>query len=106
MKKVMVSNGLRGKQNPEEYVKGCRLAVDNDLTRRGEADTHERMDTFFKDFNGNRLQFLGKSISEGVALADVVYFMDDWHNYDGCVVEHLVCQRYGVPIRYLSTEGF
>ena len=103
MKKVMISNGLRGKSDPEGYVEKVRAAVEADIERRGESATHERLDTFFKDFNGTRLQFLGKSISEGVAHADVVYFMDDWHNYDGCCVEHMCCQRYGVEIRYLNT---
>jgi hypothetical protein len=104
MKKVMISNGLRGKSDREAYVRQVREAVDRDLLYRNEDATHERLDTFFKDFNGNRLQFLGKSISEGLALADVVYFMDDWHEYDGCVVEHLAAVRYGVAIRYLSSD--
>ena len=103
MKKIMVSNGLRGKTDPEEYVKKCREVVDRYYTAKGES--FERLNTFFADFNGNRLQFLGKSISEGLALADEIVFVDDWQNYDGCLSEHFIAVRYGVPCVYLSTEN-
>jgi len=102
MKKIMISNGLRGKENPVEYVQKCRSAVEEYYARRGEEI--ERLDTFFKDYDGNRLQFLGKSISEGVALADEVVFMDDWEQYDGCRTEHFVCVTYKVPVRYLESK--
>ena len=102
MKRIMVSNGLRGKENPKEYVERCRSAVDAYYSATGEA--FERIDTFFTDFNGNRLQFLGKSISEGLALADEVVFMDDWEKYDGCRAEHFIAAQYGVPCVYLSTD--
>jgi len=102
MKKVMVSNGLRGKTDPEGYVRQCRAAVDRYFEAKGEAI--ERINTFFDDFDGNRLQFLGKSISEGLALADVVVFMDDWQNYDGCRTEHFIAAQYGVECVYLESE--
>ena len=102
MKRVMISNGLRGKEDPAAYVEKCRKAVDEYYTKRGEE--FERLDTFFKDFNGNRLQFLGRSISEGLALADEVVFMDDWHHYDGCLTEHFIATRYGVPCVYLTSN--
>jgi len=57
----------------------------------------------FSDFNGNRLQLLSKSIMEGLALANEVCFMDDWHNYDGCRAEHFIARLYGVPCVYLNT---
>ena len=101
MKRIMVSNGLRGRANAEEYVKRCRAAVDQHYIEKGEP--FERIDTFFKDFDGNRLQFLGKSISEGIALADEVVFMDDWEKYDGCRCEHFIAVQYGVPCVYLRT---
>jgi hypothetical protein len=108
MKKIMISNGMRGKTDPEGYVKKCREAVDAYYAAKGES--FERINTFFADFclpagkvDGNRLQFLGKSISEGLALADEVVFMDDWHKYDGCLAEHFIAVRYGVPCVYLES---
>ena len=96
--KIFVSNGLRGKENPKEYVDKCRVAVDKKYPNG------ERIDSYFPDFDGNRMQFLGKSIQDCLSQADLAVFMDDWHNYDGCVVEHLVAQRYGVEIDYISTK--
>jgi len=97
----MISNGMRGKENVKQYVDACRNAVDKYYTSKGEK--FERINTFFNDFNGNRLQFLGKSISEGLALADEVVFMDDWQNYDGCRTEHFIATQYGIPCVYLET---
>ncbi|MCL2005799.1 MAG: hypothetical protein FWG73_06505 [Planctomycetaceae bacterium] len=94
---IFISNGLRGKENPIEYVEKCRAAV----ARKYPDGT--RIDSYFKDFNGSRIEFLGKSI-ECLSQADLAVFMDDWHNYDGCVVEHMVCQKYGIPIDYISTK--
>ena len=101
MKKIMISNGLRGKENPEKYVQKCREVVDEFYKSRGEE--FERINTYFADFNGNRLQFLGKSISEGVAIADEVVFMDDWEKYDGCRCEHFIATQYGVKCVYLNS---
>ena len=101
-KKIMVSNGLRGKTNVEKYIKRCREAVDGYYTAKGEP--FERLNTYFADFDGNRLKFLGKSISEGLALADEVVFMDDWERYDGCRCEHFIATQYGVKCVYLSSR--
>jgi hypothetical protein len=101
MKKIMVSNGLRGKPDPEGYIEKCREAVDAYYAAKGE--DIELVDTFPDDFNGNRLQFLGKTISEELAIADEVAFMDDWQNYDGCLAEHFIAVRYGVPCVYLES---
>jgi hypothetical protein len=57
----------------------------------------ELIDTYFRDFNGNRLQFLGKSVSEGLAFADFALFVGDWKNFDGCACERFIAERYGVP---------
>ena len=55
MKKIMISNGLRGKADPERYVQKCREAVDAYYTAKGEP--FELINTYFGDFDGNRLQF-------------------------------------------------
>ena len=101
MKKIMVSNGLRGKAHPRQYVEACRRAVDDYYTKKGEP--YARIDTYFADFEGNRLQFLAKTISDGLAVADEVVFMDDWEKYDGCRCEHFIAAQYGVKCVYLSS---
>jgi hypothetical protein len=61
------------------------------------------IDTFFSDYKGNRLQFLGKSIMEGLAVADVAVFVDDWEKYDGCRCEHFIATQYGVKCIYYNS---
>jgi hypothetical protein len=102
MKKIMVSNGMRGKENVEQYIEACRDAVDAYYI--GKNESFERLNTFFADFDGNRIEFLGKSISEGLALADEVVFMDDWERYDGCRCEHFIATQYGLKCVYLNTD--
>jgi hypothetical protein len=60
----------------------------------------ELIDTYFMDFEGNRLQFLGKSILDGLALADVALFIGDWENFDGCRCEQFIAAQYKVPCLY------
>jgi hypothetical protein len=43
---------------------------------------------------------LGKSISEGLALADVALFIGDWENFDGCRCEQFIAAQYKVPCMY------
>jgi hypothetical protein len=60
----------------------------------------ELINTYFTDFNGNRLQFLGRSISEGLALADIALFVGDWENFDGCRCEQFIAAQYKIPCLY------
>jgi hypothetical protein len=96
MKKVFVSQPMRDKT--EEQIKSERDAA---LKAFKEArGPYTLIDTYFKDFDGNRLQFLGKSISEGLALADVALFIGDWENFDGCRCEQFIAAQYKVPCMY------
>jgi hypothetical protein len=102
MKKVFISQPMRGKTNAEiererDYALFCVRA------RFGCSENEvDLIDTFFKDFNGNRLEFLGKSIMEGLAKADVAVFVGDWQNYDGCRCEHFIATQYKVLCFYVN----
>lgn len=102
VKLVMISNGLQGKENPSEYVDRCRLVVADYYASLGEEV--QIINTYFNDYDGNRLQFLGKSITEGLAVADEIVFMDDWENHDGCSCENFIANKYGVSCIYLTTD--
>lgn len=39
---------------------------------------------------------LGRSI-QILGSCDQVWFLNDWKNYRGCLVEHEVCKMYGIP---------
>jgi hypothetical protein len=99
MKNVFISQPMRGKTPMEiesawEYAMFC--------VRSHYKEDAVRIDTFSKDFDGNRLEFLGKSIMEGLAKADVAVFVGDWQNYDGCRCEHFIASQYGVPCFYVN----
>jgi hypothetical protein len=102
MKKVFISQPMRGKTHADiERERDYALFCVRSIFGFGENDV-ELIDTFFKDFDGNRLEFLGKSIAEGLAKADVAVFVGDWHNYDGCRCEHFIAVQYKVPCFYVN----
>ena len=96
MKKVFVSQPMRGKTE-DEILSARETALKRLKENIG---PFELIDTYFAEFNGNRLQFLGKSISEGLALADAALFIGDWENFDGCRCEQFIAAQYGVPCYY------
>jgi hypothetical protein len=99
MKKVFISQPMKGKTD-EQIERERSLAIQRVTESLGEEV--EVIDTFFKDFNGNRLQFLGKSIMEGLARADIAVFVGDWEHYAGCLCEHYIAEQYGIPKFYCT----
>jgi hypothetical protein len=99
MKKIFISQPMRGKTN-EEILAERSIAVEKAKEKLGE--DVEVIDTFFNNFNGNRLQFLGKSITERLAVADAAVFAGDWREYDGCKCENYIAKRYKVPCVYVE----
>ena len=49
------------------------------------------------EINEDPLYALGESIKL-LANADYAYFMKGWNKARGCIIEHEVCERYGIPI--------
>ena len=47
--------------------------------------------------NKDPIYSLGESIKL-MANADCAYFMKGWNTARGCIIEHEVCERYGIPI--------
>jgi hypothetical protein len=100
MKKVFVSQPMKGKTT-EEILNTRRAALEYIEKTIG---AFALIDTHFLDFNGNRLQFLGKSISEGLAVADVAVFVGDWEQFDGCRCEQFIAAQYKVPCLYYKGD--
>ena len=67
------------------------------IARAGEivCDEIEVLDTYYQDFDGNRVSFLARSISD-LSKADVAIFAPGWENFSGCRCEHAVCEEYGI----------
>jgi hypothetical protein len=93
MKKVFISQPMRDKT--QEQILAEREAA---LAKIG--GPFELVDTYFKDFDGNRLAFLGKSVMDGLSKADVAVFIGDWEKYDGCRCEHFIAAQYKIPCLY------
>lgn len=54
----------------------------------------EILDTYFADFSGHPLEYLGKAISL-MAQADVVCMVPGWENSRGCIIEEDCARKYG-----------
>lgn len=95
--KVFISQPMRG-LSKEAILQNRETAID--LVKAQYGSDIEIIDTYFKDFNGNRLEFLGKSILDGLAKADIALFIGEWEKFDGCRCEHFIATQYGLPCAY------
>lgn len=93
MKKLFISQPMRGK-TPEEITAERERLIDQ--AAKLFPDEIEVLDTYYKDFDGNRVQFLGRSIGD-LGKADLVIFAPGWEEFTGCRCEHAVCQEYDIP---------
>ncbi|GHV36386.1 hypothetical protein FACS1894187_10910 [Synergistales bacterium] len=93
MKKVFISQPMRDKSSEQ-------ILRERDGALAKIEEPFELIDTFFKDFDGNKLEFLGRSISLGLAKADVAVFIGNWQEYDGCRCEHFIASQYKIPCVY------
>jgi hypothetical protein len=99
MIKVFISHGMAGVPDIAKYVAQCRQEVSDHFAKLGKEI--EIIDSYYPDFHGNRIEFIGKSIMSGMGQADVAVFMDNWVEYGGCNVEHMVAKQYGIPTLFL-----
>ena len=51
--------------------------------------------------DASRTYYLGRSI-QVLGSCDQVWFINDWKNYRGCLVEYEVCKIYGIPFYTLD----
>lgn len=96
MKKIMISQPMRGKTN--ELIKEERKVLVQEFEDRG----YEVLDTVFDEAPKNvdeAIYFLSKSI-EYLSQADVIFFMKGWEKARGCKIEHEVAVEYGKEIIY------
>lgn len=94
MKKLFISQPMRGKSNEEI------LEVREHVIKAAEemiGEPVEVIDSFFQSApaDARPLWFLGKSL-ELMATADVVYFADGWKEARGCRIEHECAKEYGI----------
>lgn len=101
MKKLFISQPMRGKTPEEITAERERLIAQAEEVF---PDEIEVLDTYYKDFDGNRVQFLGRSIGD-LGKADLVIFASGWENFTGCRCEHAVCEEYEIPHIHAASAG-
>lgn len=96
MKKLFISQPMRGKTN-EEIMAVRERAIES--AERNIGEKVEVIDSFFKDapVDANPLWYLAKSL-ELLATADVAYFAKDWEKYRGCRIENTCAIEYGIDV--------
>ncbi len=102
MKKLFISQPMRGKTNEEI------LAVREKAVRIAERHLEEKVeviDSFFKDapVDVNPLWYLAKSL-ELLSTADIAYFAEGWDDYRGCRIENTCAHEYGISVIEIITK--
>lgn len=101
MKKIMISQPMRGKT--DEEIKEVR----NRFLKFAEKNNYEVVNTLFskdwvkenlsKDVKNIPVFFLAKSI-EKMSLCDTIYFAKGWENARGCLIEYMAARQYNIEI--------
>ena len=108
--KVFISQPMRGKTECEirEARNEAELAASVYLQERFNVprESIKFIDSILKEkegkpFKENPVWYLGKSIRL-LSKADIAFFFDDWHDYNGCLSECFIAQRYGIPVVDMS----
>ena len=99
MKKVMISQPMRGKTNEEIREEREEIAI------RLAEEGLQVIDTIISDNPpkdmDEAIYYLAKSI-EFIGQVDVVLFMKGWEKARGCEIEHQVAVEYGKEIIYCN----
>ena len=95
MKKVFISQPMRGRANEE--IKAEREYLTEQVRKYYPQEPVQVIDSFFEDapHDANPLWFLGKSL-ELLSTADVAVFAKGWRSARGCVIEHECAVAYGI----------
>ena len=96
MKKLFVSQPMRGKTN-EEIIKERKVLIADVYMK-----THENLvviDSFFENApaDATPLWYLSESLKL-LGTADFAVFAPGWQDYRGCRIEHDAATQYGIPI--------
>lgn len=98
MKKVMISQPMKGKTN--EQIKKEREELVKELQEAG----YEVLDTVFENAPADEdvaIYILSQSIRY-LGKADMIVFMKGWEKARGCKIEHQVAVEYGKEITYCN----
>ena len=97
---VFISQPMRGKTD-DEIMAARGKAIDEVTALYADKGPVEILDSWFSDFDGNAVQFLGRSISL-LGEADLAVFLPGWNKARGCRIEELVANTYDIECLYPS----
>lgn len=102
LKKLFISQPMKGKTDDEIVEERMDLLAKAERLSGGHL--LEEIDSFFVGAPKNKdnvvtepVWWLGKSLMK-LSEADFAIFGDNWQNFNGCIIEHEVCERYGIQI--------
>ena len=98
MMKVFISQPMKGKT--DEQILTERNGAISKIERVYPDSQIEVIDSFFADYDGNAVQFLGKSILK-LGEADLIVFLPGWDKARGCLVEEEVAKLYEIERLYV-----
>ena len=98
MMRVFVSQPMRDKT--DEQILAERMTAKSRVEQLYPDRQIKIIDSFFTDYDGNAVQFLGKSIIK-LGEADLAVFLPGWDKTRGCLIEEEVAKRYNIDRLYL-----
>lgn len=94
--KVFISQPM-AKRSQGQITQERQIVIDE---LRAQNKGVEILDTYFTDFDGNAVQFLGKSIMM-LGEADIAVFLPGWAEARGCRIEEAIAQAYNIKRVYM-----
>lgn len=95
--KIMISQPMKGKTN--EQIREEREHIVKELEKMHIEVANTIFDFKVDNIINEPVYYLAKSIGE-MSNVDAVLFMDNWHEARGCIIEHIIAERYGIKILY------
>lgn len=91
---IFISQPMNGKTTDEIISERNSIIA---LAQKKFGKNVEIIDSYFKNYIGNPLEYLGESIKL-LSKADVVIFAKGWETARGCKIEHSCAEEYDIKI--------
>ena len=93
---IFFCHGVKVAVKQEQYAHTCRMKV---LQKYPFADLIE-----IKIPGNSKSDVEYVQIADCMQRADMVVFVDNWHDYNRCKIAHLIATLYDFPIDYITTK--
>ena len=97
--RIFLSLGMRGRDEKDVLADIAEATHYAKSMYAESATEYEVINTYNQEEapeDASRTYYLGRSI-QILGGCDQVWFINDWENYRGCLIEHEVCKTYGIP---------